>query len=515
MPFPRANGIVLHPTSLPGDHGIGNLGHRAYEFVDFLERAGQSVWQLLPLGPVGDSNSPYQALSSFAGNPLLISLGRLIEDKLLQKSDLADAPTFSEKVVDFDAARVYKEKKLRAAFANFQAGRGEETARDLFTAFCRDKAEWLDDFALFMALKREFAGAAWWEWTEKDLIARHPATMRSYRDELAEEVRYHQWCQYVFFEQWRALRRYANGKGVRLLGDIPIYTAHDSADVWAEPELFEIDPETGEALKMAGCPPDYFAAEGQLWGNPIYRWDVMKKNGYRWWLRRLRAVLDMTDIIRIDHFRGIEAYWEVPGGEKTAISGKWVKGPGAYFLQTVRDRLGELPIIAEDLGTITPEVTKLRRDFGFPGMKVLQFAFGDDANNPYLPHNLSRDCVIYTGTHDNDTTLGWYKAEGPDYEHMNPDAVAQERDRVRRYLARDGWDIVWDMMRLASLAVSNTSIFPMQDPLMLGSDARMNRPGAGENQWRWRMTARQLRDAPASGLRQLAELYGRLPQRTC
>ncbi len=506
MIFTRTSGILLHPTSLPGGHGIGDLGQSAYRFVDFLNAAGMGLWQVLPLGPTGAANSPYQSLSSFAGNPLLISLEALVAEDVLRSSELPDKD-FPESRTEYNRARSCKAKTLRRAYTQFTAGNGKKGFRNGFADFCSAESAWLDDFTLFMALKHEFSGSAWFEWPANDLRMRDQDAMAAARRDLADETGFHAFCQYAFFSQWRALREYAADKGVRLMGDIPIYVAHDSADVWTSPQFFTLDKK-GRATMVAGVPPDYFSPTGQLWGNPLYQWEVLAENGFDWWKARIHATLQMVDMLRIDHFRGFEAYWQVDAREETAVNGKWVKGPGAKLFTALKQELGALPIVAEDLGIITPEVTALRKQFGMPGMKVLQFAFCDGAEM-YLPHTYESECVVYTATHDNDTTVGWYRAEGGDYEHMDRNTIDRERDRTRRYLARDGSDIHMDLIRLAMGSVAAIAIFPMQDVLGLDNSARMNRPGITDNQWEWRMTAEQLQQAPSGILRDMAELYGR------
>ncbi len=508
MTFPRCSGILLHPTSLPGTCGIGDLSDAAYRFVDFLHEAGMSVWQMLPLGPTGAANSPYQCLSSFAGNPLLVSLEALKEERLLGASDLLPDAGFLESWVVFDKVRSYKETALRKAYAAFEAGKCSVEFTKKFETFRAEEQDWLEDFALFVALKEKFGGKAWPDWPEPGLISRDEATMKKYRVELAAQIRFHCFVQFLFFTQWRKLKKYANDKGIKLMGDVPIYVAHDSADVWASPEYFELDAKGG-ADKMAGVPPDYFSPTGQLWGNPIYNWKKLKADNYKWWVNRINATLTMVDMLRIDHFRGFEAYWEVPAGEKTAVNGKWIKGPGAELFAAVRKELGALPIIAEDLGTITPEVHALREGEGFPGMKVLQFGFCDGAEF-YLPHTYEKNAVVYTATHDNDTTKGWYLAQGHDYEHHDRGTIERERDKCRRYLARDGADVTWDLIRLALQSVADIAIFPMQDVLDLGNEFRMNRPGVTDGQWAWRLTAAQLASARSGDLREMNYLYDRI-----
>ncbi|MBN2712162.1 MAG: 4-alpha-glucanotransferase, partial [Planctomycetes bacterium] len=407
MAFARGAGILLHPTSLPGGHGIGDMGREAYRFVDFLTEAGFTLWQVLPLGPTGAANSPYQSLSSFAGNTLLISLEKLSELGLLTPPDMVGA-SFRNDTVEFDKVGVFKEEMLRKAYANFVDGKGESAFQEGYATFVKEEAGWLDDFALFVALKKDNGGAAWFQWRDSDLINHKADALDKARVELADEVGFQSFCQYAFFSQWRALRKYANDRKVRLMGDVPIYVAHDSADCWAAPGIFKLD-EKGNTTSAAGVPPDYFSATGQLWGNPIYRWDVLKQDGYAWWIERIRKTLEMVDLLRIDHFRGFAQFWEVPAGESTAINGKWIDGPGDDFFKALHKALGELPIIAEDLGIITDDVLALRERNNLPGMKILQFAFCDGAEM-YLPHTYDRNCVVYTATHDTDTTRGRYGA---------------------------------------------------------------------------------------------------------
>ena len=508
----RCSGVLLHPSSLHRGHGIGDLGPGAREFVDFLVAAGQSLWQVLPLGPTGPDNSPYQAHSSFAGNPLLISLDALVEDGLLTPADLSggEAPGGrAEGGTDYDRARTFKDKALREAYAGF-CGPGGKGLADAFEAFRKAEAWWLDDYALFAALKDRFGQKPWFDWPDPGVAARDKKALESLRAELRTEIAFHAFCQFCFFRQWRALKKRANERGVRIIGDIPIYCAHDSADVWASPQFFAVT-RSGRAELLAGAPPDAYSSTGQLWSNPIYRWDELRADGYAWWIERIRATLDMVDILRIDHFRGFEAYWETPAGARTAQGGKWVKGPGAGFFKAALSALGPLPLIAEDLGVITPEVDALRRGAGLPGMKVLQFAFCEGANK-YRPHTYERDCVVYTATHDNDTTRGWSSALGPYYESMDRAIIERERDLLRRYLGCDGSDIAWDMIRLALSSVANLAIAPMQDILDLGGEARMNRPGVPDGQWVWRMTEEQFAAVWTDRLRDLCRLYDRIPK---
>jgi 4-alpha-glucanotransferase len=496
MRFPRASGIILHPTSLPDTPGIGDLGDAAYRFVDFLAAAGQRYWQVLPLGPTGYGDSPYQCFSAFAGNPLLISPQQLITEGLLEHEQMAPAPSPDVSRVDFGQVIPWKRALLAASFVRFRSHASSAQQAD-FARFCQDEARWIDDFTLFMALKDSHGGAPWWEW-ERPLRVRQAAALQKATARLADTMTFHRYQQWLFFHQWQALKTYATAQDVHIIGDIPIFAARDSADVWAHPHLFHLDGE-GNPTIVAGVPPDYFSATGQLWGNPLYRWDVMKETGYAWWIERFRSIFRLVDVARVDHFRGFEAYWTVPADEETAIRGKWIQGPGADFFQSVLGALGDLPIIAEDLGFITPGVTALRDQFAFPGMKVLQFAFGTDGRNPYLPHNYQPNCVVYTGTHDNDTSIGWFQRS----------STEQERAFVCQYLRRDGSDIAWDLIHLAWMSVADTAIAPLPDFLCLGSAARMNLPGTFGNNWQWRCPPDALSNDLATALRALTDACGR------
>ncbi len=508
MPFPRLAGVILHPTSLPGGHGVGDLGQAARAFADFLEKSCIGIWQVLPLGPTGGAASPYQTTSSYAGNPLLISLDNLVELELADPRDLANPPVNSM-YADFPAAAQFKERILRRALDRFQDARSSAVLAREFALFQDKNRHWLDDFALFMAAKDFYKGRPWYEWPDRALRLHQPEAVDKFRKLLHQEISFHKFAQFLFFRQWHELKAYLAPKRIKLLGDIPIYCAHDSADIWSEPQFFMLDAD-GRAAFQAGVPPDYFSATGQLWGNPLYNWPAIRADGYRWWVRRVKASLAMVDMLRIDHFRGFQAYWAVEQGETTAIKGRWVEGPGQELFDVFKRELGEnLPILAEDLGVITPKVDKLRTDNGLPGMKVLHFAFG--GGDSYLPHTYDRNTVCYVATHDNDTTRGWYDAAGPDYEHMGEDVVAAERDKARRYLGRDGADMPWDLMRLAFMSVADTAMTLMQDILCLPNSCRMNRPGLGGGQWRWRLTERQLAGAPWEGLRDMVRLYGREP----
>ena len=506
----RSAGILFHPTSLPGRYGIGELGEEAYRFVDFLASTHQSIWQVLPLGPTGYGDSPYASFSTFAGNPLLISIDRLCAAGDLTVEDLGEVPTFPDRKVDFGWVQFWKVPLLEKAAARFLRN-AEKSRREDFERFCHENAEWLEDYAIFIAVKASYdrraadagvSGAMWNNYWDKDIALREPAAMKRWRAERGDEIEVNRVLQYFFYEQWDALKGYANERGIELVGDIPIFVAPDSVDVWANRELFHLDS-YGRPKAVAGVPPDYFSPTGQLWGNPLYNWEVMEHRGFLWWLARIRATLRLVDIVRIDHFRGFEAYWEVPAGEKTAQKGRWVKAPGMKLFTVASEALGELPVMAEDLGVITPEVNRMRDHFGFPGMRVLQFAFGLRegklaAEDPFLPHNHTANSVVYTGTHDNDTTLGWYLSQAP--------AV---KDVVRRYLARDDHDIVWDFIRMAFSSVSRYAIVPMQDLLALETDSRMNTPSTLGGNWAWRLRANEIDDIIKGRLSEMTDLYDR------
>lgn len=494
----RASGILLHPTSLPGPDGIGDLGPEAYRFVDFLSRTGCQFWQILPLGPTGYGDSPYQCFSAFAGNPYLISATVLLDQGLLDQSDLADRPDFSLERVDYGPVIDWKIKLLRRSFQYFKTSKDKNIQKS-FEAFKSEQEDWLDTFALFMAIKSEQGNVSWCEWPEPFRM-RDPKALSEFKKEFAEEIELQIFMQFIFFNQWQSLRAYAKEKGVRIIGDIPIFVAYDSADVWEHKELFYLD-KTGLPKVVAGVPPDYFSETGQLWGNPLYKWQIHQENGYKWWIRRLQHVFETVDYVRLDHFRGFEGYWEVPFGNETAEKGRWVKGPGEELFTTLRNALGELPIIAEDLGVITKPVIKMREQFNLPGMKIFQFAFASDPDDDFLPHNYPVNCVAYTGTHDNNTTRGWY-----DF------ASESEKDFCRRYLARSGDDISWSMIRTLWQSVAAWVIAPMQDFLSLGEWARMNYPGTSSGNWTWRMHPDAIDQGLIHRLHETNFLYGRLPQ---
>ena len=499
----RSAGVLLHPTSLPGNQGVGTLDGAAVRFLDFLQSAGMSWWQVCPLGPTGYGDSPYQCFSAFAGNPYLIDLQDLVARKLLTAEETAPLAAVGRGAVDFGALYQIKWPLLEKAFVRHRLADSPALGPQSFEAFKAEQSPWLAPYALFRALKDSFGGQAWWDW---------PAEARSYeglRAPLLEKVRdaagAHEFYQYAFFSQWRRIRAEAAKRGIGIIGDIPIFVAADSADAWSNPGLFELGKD-GRPVAVAGVPPDYFSADGQLWGNPLYRWEVHARDGYAWWKERLRSSFDVCDVVRIDHFRGFDAYWRVPLPAKNAISGEWKPGPGLDFFRQVAAAFPDARIVAEDLGLLTPSVEKLLDDTGLPGMAVLQFAFGGDAKNPYLPHNLTRNKVIYPGTHDNDTTLGWYAT-----------ADEKTRDHVRRYLRVTGGEAGWDFIRSAYSSVAGIAVTPMQDIMSLGSGARFNTPGKAEGNWRWRLAPGDLEALGTGGtaayLAGLAELTGRDPRK--
>lgn len=498
---------MLHPTSLPGRFGIGDLGSGAYQFADFLASTGQRLWQFLPLGPTGYGNSPYQSFSAFAGNPLLISPERLAADEFLDPADLENSPFFPEDRVDYGAVIESKMPLLRKSFDLFE-GKAARDKQKEFEVFCRQNVSWLETYSHFMALKEAHGLVAWNTW-EEDIRTRRPGSMDRWDKKLHHEVLYHKYLQYQFFRQWLHLREYCNDRGVRLIGDMPLFVALDSADVWSHPEMFCLD-DSAKPTVVAGVPPDYFSKTGQLWGNPIYRWDVMARDGYAWWIERFRATRNLVDTIRLDHFRGFEKYWEIPAADTTALNGRWVTGPGAKFFEAVQKALGRLPIIAEDLGVITSEVETLREQFGFPGMRVLQFAFGKDPKaKDYRPDKYPRDCVVYTGTHDNNTTIGWFRAEDTKDNTQTREERQMEKQLALSYLGTDGHEINWDFIRLAMMSAADTAIIPMQDILGLGSEARMNLPGRTKGNWAWRFVPDMLTEDVTTRLKKLTALSGR------
>lgn len=490
MKFKRQSGILLHPTSLPSKYGIGDFGKEALEFIDFLVESGQKIWQILPLGPTGYGDSPYQSFSAFAGNHYLISIDKLIEDNLISDKDLEDIPDLPAHKVDYGTVIEWKVKILEKAYESFlnDASKKELSAMNRFS---RDNNFWLDDYALFMSLKTAFDGKAWEEW-DKDIAMYKPESVKEWTEKLSDKIAYHKWLQYTFSKQWSDVKFYANKKKIKIVGDLPIFISYDSADLWSNADLFQFS-------SIAGVPPDYFSSTGQMWGNPHYNWENMKRDDYYWWRMRFINLLRIFDIVRIDHFRGFEAAWHIPFGEETAVKGQWVKAPGEDFFNKLFQYLGEIPIIAEDLGVITKEVEKLRDMNNLPGMRILQFAFEDrDPENNFLPHNYSRNTVAYTGTHDNDTVVGWYNSVNEEI-----------KEYVRRYLKSDGVNIHWDFIQTLLSSCADTSIIPLQDLLGLDSHARMNFPSSAGGNWQWRFTKDMITKDISERLHYLCKLYGR------
>ena len=495
--FERSSGILFHPTSLPGKYGIGTLGKEAYAFIDFLKKSKQKLWQIFPLGPTGYGDSPYQSFSSFAGNPYLIDFDLLIEAHLLSEEDLKDIFFGdNEEYIDYGAIYNQKYPLLRKAYENFKSSDNNEMKGSLEN-FKRENSSWLNDYSLYISLKNHFNGLPWNEWAQ-DIKNREDGAMHHYRSELADDIEYHNFIQFLFFKQWGDVKRYANENGIKIIGDIPIFVAADSSDAWANPEIFLFDKER-KPVKVAGVPPDYFSATGQLWGNPLYNWEKLKDTNYSWWVERVRANLSTCDIIRIDHFRGFEAYWAVPYGDDTAINGQWEPGPGIDLFNAIKSQLGELPIIAEDLGLMTQGVIDLREATTFPGMKILGFAFDSGEENDYLPHTYTRNCVVYTGTHDNDTLVGWFQK-----------AKEEDREFARNYLnSRADEEIHWDAIRGAWSSVACMAISPVQDFLGLGSEARINTPGVASGNWQWRLKHGVLTNELAEKIAKLTKIYSR------
>lgn len=495
MKMNRSAGILLHPTSLPGPEGIGTLGKEAREFVDFLAAARQGLWQILPLGPTGFADSPYQCFSAFAGNPLLISLDMLKEKGWLSVQDMAPLESASATSVDYGRVIECKLPLLAEAYRSF-SGKASPVEKDTFEAFKQTNADWLGDFAMFMALKDRFEGRPWFEWNVDVKFRRHEALERV-RTDLADSIEQHQFIQYLFFDQWEQVKAYAARQNIQIIGDIPLYVAHDSADVWAHPENFLLNEER-EPKVVAGVPPDYFSATGQLWGNPIYDWKHHEETGFRWWIDRLKANLVMFDIVRIDHFLGLASYWSVPFKHCTAEHGSWVEAPGMRLLEALQAALGNLPLIAEDLGAVTPEMIALRDKYGLPGMKILQFGFNGDHSSEHLPHSCTRQFVMYTGTHDNDTARGWYK-------HTS----LRNKSQARAYMGAHARHVARAFVRAVWASVADYAIAPLQDILELGHEARMNLPGTTESNWRWRFRKEDITRRLARRLRRLTELCGR------
>lgn len=495
----RQGGIVLHPTSLPGDFGIGDLGSSFFRFIDFLHSSRQQLLQILPLGPTGFGNSPYQSFSTFAGNPLLISPSKLRGIGILSDNEISTIK-FGATRIDYGKVIPFKWDLLHQAFDNF-LNKGHTSIHKQFRLFIHEHRNWLEDYALFMSIKEAHGFQAWNTWDDP-LKLRKRTALSSWKRNYKVNIDFHKFTQFIFFQQWNEVKKYAHDKKVRIIGDIPIFVAYDSADVWANPHLFFLDKD-GDLEYVAGVPPDYFSETGQRWGNPLYRWDQMEANGYRWWIQRITHSFSLVDILRIDHFRGFEAYWQIPAEEPTAVNGKWVKGPGINLFIALNASCGNLPIIAENLGIITPAVVKLLKQTGFPGMRVLQFAFGvkeeDVIENEYLPHNYTANTVVYTGTHDNDTSLGWFQM-----------VDKKTQKEVLDYLNSDGSDIVGDLIRLAWSSVAKMSIIPLQDLLRLGTEGRMNFPGRESDNWEWRFTWDHLTDEKCHEIAELSRIYQRL-----
>ncbi len=498
MRFPRASGVLLHPTSLPGPHGCGDCGATAYQFVDWLAAAGQSLWQILPLSGIGAGNSPYTSSSAFAGNLLFVDLLELQRQGWLEPTEVESIDGLRDDCVNYAVVFAYRMQRLASAAQRFFALPGGDERRAQFAQFCAKHAGWLDDYALFMALGEGLDLQDWCAWPQ-ELATRQPEALRLARDQHAPRIDFWKFGQWCFFRHWLALKAHANARGVQIVGDVPIFIGHHSAEVWANQALFELGAD-GRPTVVAGVPPDFFSATGQRWGNPLYRWNRHAEQGYAWWIERMRLTFELVDVVRIDHFRGFAEHWEIPASEPTAVNGQWRKGPGAGLFKAINAALGPMPIIAEDLGLITPDVEALRKRFHFPGMRILQFAFGGDPTNTYLPHHHEPDGVVYPGTHDNDTSVGWWATAG--------DA---ERRFASDYLGSDGQDIAWTLIRTACASVADTAIYAMQDVLSLTTDSRMNQPGDGDGWWTWRMQWQQLQPWHAQRLRELCRLFDRLP----
>lgn len=496
MRFERSCGTLVHPTSFPSKYGMGDLGYEAKEFLNFLSETGQSVWQVLPLGPTGYGNSPYASYSAFAGNHYLISPDILVEKGLLEKSEAETAELPITAVAEYEESYEKKDGLYKKAYERFKEN-GKPADQKKLTEFIKANSYWLNDYALFSSCSIKNGRTPWNQW-DSSIARRKPAALKKYRKENAADIDYQVWLQFEFFNQWYSLKEYANSKQIRVVGDIPIFVDHNSADVWGNPNYFEVDKQ-GNRVLVAGVPPDYFSETGQLWGNPLYNWKELEKDGFSWWVERFRQMFDLFDAIRVDHFRGFDAYWEVSATEETAIKGEWVDAPGKKLFKTIKKELGELPIIAEDLGVVTPTVEELRDSFDFPGMKILQFAFDSDETNAFLPHNYPQNCVAYSGTHDNDTSIGWYKA-----------APEVEKHRVREYTRSDGSEIQWELIRLGILSVADQAIFPLQDFMNLDAEHRMNVPGTVGDNWMWRYTPDMLQKIDRKKIIDLNRLGNRL-----
>ncbi len=495
METTRSSGILLHITSLPGKYGIGTLGKEAFDFVDFLVESGQKVWQILPLGHTGYGDSPYQCYSAFAGNPLLIDLEKLVNEGLLKKEDLPDNIYFDDEKVDFGKVHTVKYPLLHKAYENHK--KINDKLRSVkFQNFCNKNGKWLEDYSFFMALKKHFKDVAWTQW-EHDIKFKRPDSVNYFREHLHDDINYYRFIQYLFYKHWLELKSYANLNDISIIGDIPLYVAFDSSDAWSNPGIFDFDDNLNP-INVAGVPPDYFSETGQLWGNPLYKWETLKNTGYQWWIDRIEANFTLYDILRIDHFRGLAAFWAVPFGEETAINGQWIEAPGEDMLKTVFDKLGSLNIIAEDLGVITPDVVALREKFNMPGMKILQFAFDSGEENDFMPHTYDKNCVVYSGTHDNDTTLGHFHHSKESDKHL-----------MMEYFGVNKKDPAWSFIKLAWSTVANISIAPMQDIFRLDTDARMNFPGKASGYWKWRYSKNLLTTSHVEDLLKITKLYGR------
>ena len=497
MRFPRSSGTLVHPTSFPSSYGMGDLGHEAYEFINFLEETGQTIWQVLPLSPTGYGNSPYASYSAFAGNPYLISPDKLEEKGYVTAKDLSDATLPITVEADYESSYKKKDKLYKKAFKTFCSSQSKEDLKKL-KDFKKHNSYWLEDYTLFMACSISNNSEPWNTW-DKSLAQRKSGALKKAKKTFADEIEYQTWLQFEFFEQWKTLKNYANSKSIRVVGDIPIFVDHNSADVWSHPEFFAVYKQGNREL-VAGVPPDYFSETGQLWGNPLYKWDAIQKDGFSWWLERFKQMFGLFDAIRVDHFRGFDEYWEVKASEETAINGEWVKAPGVELFTTIKKKLGSLPIIAEDLGLMTQGVEDLRDQFNFPGMKILQFAFDSDSTNSFLPHNYPQNCVTYTGTHDNDTTIGWYNS-APDVE----------QHRARVYTRSDGQEIQWELIRLGMFSVADQAIFPLQDFMNLDTTHRMNMPGTVGDNWKWRFTPNMLENVDKQRIKKMVKMSNRLP----
>ncbi len=507
MNFPRASGVLLHPTSLPSNYGIGDLGANVYRFVDFLHQARQTYWQILPLGPTGFGDSPYQCFSAFAGNANLIAPELLVDAGFLSWDEINRKPDFPAGRVDFGKLYDWKNWLLGLAYERFRNPTSVDS-RGKFETFCQTEKSWLDDYALFRAVKKSQNQKSWLEWDEP-LRLRDQNALNQARETLREDIQAQKFQQWLFYRQWSDVKRYANERGVKIVGDVPIFISLDSSDVWCNPSQFKLD-EANRPRVVAGVPPDYFSATGQLWGNPIYNWDAMRRDGFKWWIDRVKATLKTVDIVRVDHFRGFAAAWEVPGADKTAVNGKWVDVPGTELFNALQNAIGDLPFWAEDLGVITPDVTELRDGFGFPGMRILQFAFGGDPKSHDLPHNYNTNSVAYTGTHDNDTTVGWFNSGAGKSSTRDASQIRREHEFCLNYLKSDGAEIHWDFIRAVWSSVAHTAITPMQDLLGLGSEARMNLPASESGNWFWQCRDGDFSDEIAEKLRRLTEIYGRI-----